>query len=276
MMSIPAPTSASDYQYLQKLCDQLGWQTHHAQWKAAYSKYRLRKGNPWQIPQVSFVPDISAEQKSLYGARSSSPWIASIRHMQLQSCPMCGSSVTGSVDHFLPKEDFPELSLMAANLVPACFHCNSGAKRQTYKGASSNERFVHPYFDAIAAETLWLTKIIGPYAAARFEAIPLPSLDAKKRRRIEFHLRNVLGPQFHRNAEVLWSTYPQNLRNQMGGVASISMTAAAAEIGRSLMCSVVTQGKNCWNAAFFRGLQANAAAQAFVVDAAQKLQAMTI
>ncbi|WP_456797488.1 HNH endonuclease [Bradyrhizobium sp. USDA 4473] len=92
--------------------------------------------------------------------------------MQLQSCPMCGSSVTGSVDHFLPKEDFPEFSLMAANLVPACSHCNSGAKRQTYKGASADERFLHPYFDALAAKPLWLTKIIGPYSAARFEAAP--------------------------------------------------------------------------------------------------------
>jgi hypothetical protein len=275
MMSIKPPSSAGDYHYLTQLCNQFGWQTHHTRWRAAYAKYRRRKGNPWRITRANFVPDISGQQKALYGSRSSSQWIVDIRHMPLQSCPMCGSSVTGSVDHFLPKEEFPEFSLMAANLVPACSHCNSGAKRQTYKGVSSHERFVHPYFDAIAAKPLWLTKIIGPYAAAQFEAVPLPGFGASQRRRIEFHLRNVLGPQFHRNAENLWATYPQDLRNQVGNIFPIPRPVAIAEIERSLMRSLVTQGQNSWNAAFFRGLRANIAAQAFVVDAAQQLQAMS-
>jgi 5-methylcytosine-specific restriction endonuclease McrA len=144
MIRIQTPPAASDDTYLRELCGHQPWPSHYTLWQAAYAHYRSHKGNPWHIARTNFIPDVGEQQKALYQSRSSSPWIANIRHMQLPSCPMCGSSVTGSVDHYLPKEDFPEFSVMAANMVPACAHCNSGMKRQTFRGVTPNERFLHP------------------------------------------------------------------------------------------------------------------------------------
>jgi len=273
MIRIPAPSEAQDDAYLKELCGRQPWHPHYTQWQTAYTHYRSYKGNPWQVARTKFLPDVSDQQKALYGSRSSSPWIANIRHMQLQSCPMCGSSVTGSVDHYLPKGDFPEFSVMAANLVPACFHCNSGVKRQTFRGVTLNERFLHPYFDALAGQPLWLTRIIPPFRAAQFEAVPIRGLSANDCELVRFHLRHVLGPQFHRNAENLWATYPQYLRDEVGGTTPVSSSHVRKEINRSLRTSVLTSGQNSWNASFFRGLLEDDKARTFLAREARKLKA---
>jgi 5-methylcytosine-specific restriction endonuclease McrA len=273
MIKIDAPLAANDDAYLKKLCDQQPWPPHHALWQMAYTNYRSHKGNPWQVARTNFIPDVSDQQTDLYESRSSSQWIVKIRHMPLQSCPMCGSSVTGSVDHYLPKEDFPEFSVMAANLVPACSHCNSGKKGRTFRGATPNERFLHPYFDTLAGKPLWLTRIIPPYEAAQFEAVPIPGLSANNSELMKFHLRHVLGPQFHRNAENLWATYRQHLRDEVGGTAPVSPARARKEIARSLRTSILTSGENSWNASFFRGLLEDGEARKYLARAARTLKA---
>jgi 5-methylcytosine-specific restriction endonuclease McrA len=273
MIRIETPAAESDDAYLQKLCGKQPWSPHYTLWQATYAEYRRHRGNPWHIFRTAFVPDVSDQQAALYESQSSSQRIVKIRQMQLKSCPMCGSSVTGTVDHYLPKEDFPEFSVMAANLVPACSHCNSGKKGRTFRGAFPNERFLHPYFDTLAGQPLWLTRIIPPYEAAQFEAAPIPSLGANNRELMKFHLGHVLGPQFHRNAENLWATYPQHLRDEVGGTAPVSPARAGKEIARSLRTSILTSGENSWNASFFRGLSANGEARKFLARAALALKA---
>ena len=186
---------------------------------------------------------------------------------------MCGSSVTGSVDHYLPKEDFPEFSVMAANMVPACAHCNSGMKRQTFRGVTPNERFLHPYFDTLAGKPLWLTRIVPPYEAAQFEAVPIRGLGANNSELVKFHLRHVLGPQFHRNAENRWATYPQYLRDEVGGTTPVSSSRVRKEIARSLRTSILTSGQNSWDASFFRGISEDDEARKFLARAARRLKA---
>lgn len=273
MIKIDAPLAADDDAYLKKLCDRQPWPPHHALWQIAYANYRSHKGNPWQVARTNFIPDVSGLQTDLYESRSSSQWIVKIRHMQLQSCPMCGSSVTGSVDHYLPKEDFPEFSVMAANLVLACSHCNSGVKGRTFRGATPNERFLHPYFDTLASKPLWLTRIIPPYQAAQFEPTPMPGLSANNSEVVQFHLRHVLGPQFHRNAANLWATYPQHLRDEVEGTAPVSSARARKEIARSLRRSISTSGENSWSASFFRGVSEDEDARKYLARAARPLKA---
>lgn len=67
------------------------------------------------------------------------------------TCPMCGSSSCGTLDHVLPKEHFPEFSLYSRNLVPACM-CN--LKRGSAFKGQGNARVLHPYFDTILSERL--------------------------------------------------------------------------------------------------------------------------
>lgn len=61
-------------------------------------------------------------------------------------CPFCGLGEPTTLDHYLPKEDFPEFSVYAKNLIPVCGVCNSN-----YKGTkcfNNGERlFIHTYYD---------------------------------------------------------------------------------------------------------------------------------
>jgi hypothetical protein len=168
------------------------------------------------------------------------------------SCPVCGSGTTGHVDHYLPRSVYPEFSIMRANLVPACPHCNSSVKGAHVKGAGS-ERFIHPYFDAWAAEPLWLVKFVPPFEAVQFAPAPIGKLSKSRKKIVRFHLTKVLGDQFHRSMENKWSTLPSSLNlNIKSSKKELKHTRKA--LRKELKKAVTTTGNNSWDSAFFRGL----------------------
>jgi hypothetical protein len=61
-------------------------------------------------------------------------------------CPTCGARPVGSLDHYLPKEQYPLLSVLPLNLTPMCSDCNR--KKGTITVGSDVDRFLHPYFDS--------------------------------------------------------------------------------------------------------------------------------
>lgn len=64
-----------------------------------------------------------------------------------ERCPFCGDiGHTKNLDHFLPKANFPEFSVMPLNLVPSCRDCNMGEKGQNY-ATTEEEQAIHPYLD---------------------------------------------------------------------------------------------------------------------------------
>ncbi len=62
-------------------------------------------------------------------------------------CPFCGGiGQTSTLDHFLPKANFPLFSVLPSNLVPCCKDCNTG--KSSSFGTQAHEQPLHPYFDA--------------------------------------------------------------------------------------------------------------------------------
>ena len=73
----------------------------------------------------------------------------------LRRCPFCGFGRATTLDHFLSKSNYPWLSIVPINLIPACKDCNQG------KGASvarsAHDQVLHPYFESDALENdQWL------------------------------------------------------------------------------------------------------------------------
>ncbi len=58
-------------------------------------------------------------------------------------CPTCGIGQVNTLDHFLPKAQFPWFSVLPDNLIPACRDCNTG-KLNKFDREIQN---LHPYFD---------------------------------------------------------------------------------------------------------------------------------
>jgi len=62
-------------------------------------------------------------------------------------CPMCGFGEASTLDHYLPLSRYPEFSVFAVNLVPACARCNQ--LKGNSVGRTPTEQFLHSFFHQI-------------------------------------------------------------------------------------------------------------------------------
>ncbi|MDZ4402350.1 HNH endonuclease [Prosthecobacter sp.] len=77
--------------------------------------------------------------------------------IQSMRCAYCGSRLYGTKhhrDHIAPKESHPKFTFVPANLVLACYHCNTDCKGTTDTVITKDKTYgkcvfsiVHPHFD---------------------------------------------------------------------------------------------------------------------------------
>lgn len=60
------------------------------------------------------------------------------------SCPYCGRKGLGTIDHYLPQDQFAVFSVYSPNMVPACHQCQS---KKGSRYSSQTERPIHPLLD---------------------------------------------------------------------------------------------------------------------------------
>lgn len=60
-------------------------------------------------------------------------------------CPFCAQNIATTLDHYLPKKQFPLFALTPINLLPSCKDCNT--EKLTYKATNAEAQLIHPYFD---------------------------------------------------------------------------------------------------------------------------------
>lgn len=108
--------------------------------KLRYDEYEL-KFNPNDLIQVTSSNRSEDEKKSLIYLYESNPKAVSnlkvkIKHAQeehlRQICPSCGILPALEVDHYIPKELYPDFSIYSRNLIWTCGTCN-GRKLQYWK-----------------------------------------------------------------------------------------------------------------------------------------------
>lgn len=66
----------------------------------------------------------------------------------LKYCPMCGTTLPGTFDHYMPAVRFPEFAVHPLNLVPCCAKCNS-IKDDDWLSAAGARQFLHAYTDQV-------------------------------------------------------------------------------------------------------------------------------
>ena len=72
-------------------------------------------------------------------------------------CPLCERAQVCALDHFLPKKEFPEYSILADNLIPVCERCNrlKGDECDKVDGLL----MFHAYFDEFPDTEILLAEI---------------------------------------------------------------------------------------------------------------------
>jgi hypothetical protein len=157
-----------------------------------YLQYVAARGNAHAVMPVLLSQQIGAHLESHY---KSPP--ADLKHItdlraetEHLACPMCGSSHRGTLDHLLPKGNYPAFAVFSLNLVPAC-KCNS-KRKELLKGPNPGERILHPYFDDCLAERLIAAKFekLGAIPDVRLQLCvdsTHPDYAA-----IDFHVRSIV------------------------------------------------------------------------------------
>lgn len=107
------------------------------------------------VPNVGglAVAALTLNQKnSLHHAyESETKPMASLRAeiLKVVRCPFCSISESSTLDHYLPKERYPEFSVLPINLIPSCSPCNTKKRDKILDRGTNIRKFLHPYFDAI-------------------------------------------------------------------------------------------------------------------------------
>ncbi|MBD8548261.1 HNH endonuclease [Sphingomonas sp. CFBP 8760] len=272
MRFLPFPPDAGD-EIIRTQCLKPDWSGREAQWLTAAAKYRRFRGNPWRVRPAGFVDADADALFALYDSRGRSGPIARIRRpaVPFKSCPMCGSLGGRSLDHALPRQRFPEFSILRENLVPACEICNSSEKGDTYRGPSRPTRFIHPYYDRWASRALWRIAFEHDLDVLRFEPVALPDLLPRRRRIVDFHVKTLLGKDWRDSVRREWSSLPGKLRRRVGSAPTSA--AVRVELGVRLQDATDTYGVNSWDAGFLRGLLADPVIVEGLVDRVRALPA---
>jgi hypothetical protein len=72
-----------------------------------------------------------------------------LKRISVARCPFCGISESSTLDHYLPKEQYPEFSVFQKNLVPSCAVCNTRKRDRILDEGTNVRMFLHPCYDVI-------------------------------------------------------------------------------------------------------------------------------
>ena len=133
-----------------------------AEWRSRIETYIAEHGNPESVPKWPAIHEHRTRFHTLYNTpqehHSQYPVLKGLRDRKFQFCPSCGEEGSPStIDHYLPKEDYPHFSVTPANLTPMCDACQT-AKGQETVDKGGRRIFLHPYFDEfLTAQVVRLT-----------------------------------------------------------------------------------------------------------------------
>jgi hypothetical protein len=170
-------------------------------------------------------------------------------------CPLCGQRPVSSLDHYLPKDRFPKLSVTPINLVPSCMDCNHIKK--SFVPANASEQLLHPYFDHDLTDH-WLQASVTHNAGAatvNFYVAPPAAWQQQKSTRLRNHFNRM-------NLASLYSMYGTlEIEIARVSISRILSEGTPAEVARHLHeCwhDRFQVNKNSWQAATYWALSMDA------------------
>jgi hypothetical protein len=168
-------------------------------------------------------------------------------------CPFCGHGTVSTLDHSLPKSDYPAFAVTPINLVPCCKDCNHA--KGTQAPATKEDQLLNAYYDDVTAERWLYAEIIeGSPPAARFFVNVPDDWDDETATRVEnhfakLHLAKLYASQGGRQL--------QNMRGALGEIFdSTGVDAVRADLERSFRsCEMVMV--NSWEGALYQATAAS-------------------
>jgi hypothetical protein len=235
-----------------------------ADWKARVRAYAAAGGDPSVLKPWAEIELHKTKFQSLYlnpaDHSVQRPVLDQLRSRKLQLCPACGEDGTpNTLDHYLPKEAYPEFAITANNLSPMCDICQ-GEKGTATVNAANERMFLHPYFDQLIAAQVLKLEIGRPLEAPELISIkPHPGLDAAQGALVLRHLEELnITKRYHRFFK---SEYIRLLRL----VRSTRQKGQNVKENLQMFCEhALHKSVNSWGHVFYTGVLADAELVAYL------------
>jgi 5-methylcytosine-specific restriction endonuclease McrA len=165
-------------------------------------------------------------------------------------CPFCDHRPVSTLDHLLPKRQFPALAVAPDNLVGACADCNK--TKLAFAPAAAEQVILHPYFDDVEAERWLAAQVIeGPVAAVIFRTQAVAAWPDTLNERVRRQFRMLgLGRLYSAQAA-------REISGQAQLLGNIHDSRGAAGVQEELTRQAETREAvrlNSWQAAVYRAL----------------------
>ena len=182
-----------------------------------------------------------------------------LKRVIVARCPFCGISESSTLDHYLPKEQYPEFSIFPKNLVPSCAACNTRKRNRILDEGTGVRMFLHPCYDVIPDI---------PFLAVRARmAADALSLSYQLTRPVGMALRTFRHLRSHFNELDLADRYRRMGLEHLGGLypalrRAYGSTEDAARVAEKLIEGAedfeLVFGPNYWLSKLYRALASNA------------------
>ncbi|MEZ9821184.1 HNH endonuclease [Shewanella sp. 10N.286.45.A1] len=166
-------------------------------------------------------------------------------------CPSCGEDgAPGTLDHYLPKTEFPELSVCLVNLTPMCSKCQ-GKKSDDYLTVDNEKAFLHPYYDQID-DCLFHINIRPPFNNPSCFSIELKdSVTGDFRGLVESHIE---GIDFINRIEGYCESKHLHLLKLMAEEREDEEPLSAEQLIRRYLRQEKKKALNAWGAIYYQSV----------------------
>ncbi|GKS88659.1 hypothetical protein [Acidovorax sp. SUPP2539] len=183
-----------------------------------------------------------------------------LKRIIVARCPFCGLSESSTLDHYLPKEKYPEFSIFPRNLVPSCGVCNTRKKDRILEDGTDVRMFLHPCFDAIPdVEFLTVrTRLEGDSLVLSYRLTRPDGMATRTFMHLRSHFDKLdLADRYRRmGLEHLGGQYPALRRAYGAAEDAVRVAEKLSEVAQDFE---EVSGPNNWLAKLYRALTGNEA-----------------
>lgn len=163
-------------------------------------------------------------------------------------CPICGVRTVSTLDHYLPKAEYPLLAITLPNLIPSCFDCNRD--KMVYIPNRIEDAPFHPYFDNLS-NVIWLEAEIFEDQTIKYYVVCPETWDRVLKERVSGFLKIYkLQKLYAAQAVVELESMRLWMKRIFERKGSIELHDYLVDIKES----VETAELNSWKAALYRAL----------------------
>lgn len=156
-----------------------------------YEEYNAKNGNPELIDTSAIFTEYKDVLHKMYSSESKeiAALKSEVKKITGSYCPLCGlPNEPSTVEHYLPKEEYPEFSIYSKNLVPACFKCNTN-KGRAILDESNKRTSLHVYFEDLCAKHIIELSVAIPYESGAGQIASHSELEPDEVQVVDSHLR---------------------------------------------------------------------------------------